>query len=140
MLSGYIFCPRGNNENDKRVTHLVRALEDDALFNQLLASVDYETDRNIQETIAREFHDRTILCIAREFVTLSCFISCITPLSDRLRTIISYDKICVMDAGQVAEFDTPSNLFSRTDSIFRSMCDQSSISWEDIRLASKVKE
>lgn len=31
-----------------------------------LASVDYETDRKIQDTIAYEFKDRTILCIARE--------------------------------------------------------------------------
>lgn len=31
-----------------------------------LASVDYETDRNIQDTIANEFKDKTILCIARE--------------------------------------------------------------------------
>ena len=49
------------------------------------ASVDYETDRNIQDTIAHEFKDRTILCIAH-----------------RLRTIIGYDRICVMDAGQIA--------------------------------------
>ena len=31
-----------------------------------LASVDYETDRKIQDTIAYEFDDRTILCIARK--------------------------------------------------------------------------
>ena len=31
-----------------------------------LASVDYETDRKIQDTIAYEFKDRTILCIARK--------------------------------------------------------------------------
>ena len=31
----------------------------------LSASVDYETDRKIQDTIAYEFKDRTILCIAR---------------------------------------------------------------------------
>ena len=30
-----------------------------------VASVDYETDRKIQDTIACEFQDRTILCIAR---------------------------------------------------------------------------
>ena len=30
------------------------------------ASVDYETDRKIQDTIAYEFEDRTILCIARK--------------------------------------------------------------------------
>ena len=32
----------------------------------LIASVDYETDRKIQDTIAYEFEDRTILCIARK--------------------------------------------------------------------------
>ena len=32
---------------------------------RLSASVDYETDRKIQDTIAYEFKDRTILCIAR---------------------------------------------------------------------------
>ena len=31
-----------------------------------IASVDYETDHKIQETISNEFHDRTILCIARK--------------------------------------------------------------------------
>ena len=39
--------------------------KDASLLMFLIASVDYETDRNIQDTIAREFHDRTILCIAR---------------------------------------------------------------------------
>ena len=33
----------------------------------LLASVDYETGRKIQGTIATEFEDRTIFCIARQF-------------------------------------------------------------------------
>jgi ABC-type transport system involved in cytochrome bd biosynthesis fused ATPase/permease subunit len=32
----------------------------------VLASVDYETDQKIQNTIAYEFEDRTILCIARK--------------------------------------------------------------------------
>ncbi|KAG6898212.1 hypothetical protein C0992_003324 [Termitomyces sp. T32_za158] len=32
------------------------------------ASVDFETDRNIQDTIANEFKDKTILCIARSFL------------------------------------------------------------------------
>ena len=36
---------------------------------RFLASVDYETDKKIQDTIADEFEDQTILCIAREFLT-----------------------------------------------------------------------
>ncbi|KAF7976598.1 hypothetical protein HWV62_6090 [Athelia sp. TMB] len=82
----------------------------------ILASVDYETDRQIQDTIATEFADRTILCIAH-----------------RLRTIISYDRVLVLDAGQIAEFDTPTNLYKMEGGIFRGMCDRSSISWDDIR-------
>jgi hypothetical protein len=34
---------------------------------RFVASVDYETDKKIQDTIASEFEDRTILCIARKF-------------------------------------------------------------------------
>ena len=35
------------------------------ILDEATASVDYETDRKIQDTIASEFADRTILCIAR---------------------------------------------------------------------------
>jgi len=38
-------------------------------LSRFAASVDYETDRKIQETIAREFTDRTILCIARKCIS-----------------------------------------------------------------------
>ncbi|CAL1716557.1 unnamed protein product [Somion occarium] len=91
------------------------------ILDEATASVDYETDRKIQDTIATEFADRTILCIAH-----------------RLRTIIGYDRICVMDAGQIAEFDTPKNLYKQTDSIFRGMCDRSSITFDDILYAAKA--
>lgn len=37
-----------------------------------------------------------------------------------------------MDAGRVAEFDTPLNLFDRSDSIFRSLCDEANLSRQDI--------
>nr|XP_018264326.1 uncharacterized protein I303_02491 [Kwoniella dejecticola CBS 10117]OBR86484.1 hypothetical protein I303_02491 [Kwoniella dejecticola CBS 10117] len=76
--------------------------------------VDLETDSRIQQTIHREFRGKTLLCIAH-----------------RLRTIISWDKILVMNAGEIEEFDTPLRLFD-TDGLFRSMCEKSSITREDI--------
>ena len=41
-----------------------------------LASVDYETDRKIQDTIAYEFEDRTILCIARKPNKILFYLPC----------------------------------------------------------------
>ena len=74
-----------------------------AQTTSVLASVDYETDRKIQDTIAYEFEDRTILCIARKpnefFSLVLLYMFCDL---DRLRTIISYDRICVLDSGQIA--------------------------------------
>ena len=56
-------------------------------------------------------------------------------IAHRLNTIIDYDKVLVMDAGNVAEFDTPFNLLSR-NSLFKSIVDQnrdSSILYEAAR-------
>lgn len=46
----------------------------------------------------------------------------------------------MLDAGRIAEFDTPSALYEIPNSIFRGMCDRSSISLADIKAAEKVKE
>ncbi|KAF8072009.1 ABC transporter [Lyophyllum atratum] len=108
----------------RSLVSLARALVKDAkviILDEATASVDYETDRNIQDTIAYEFKDRTILCIAH-----------------RLRTIIGYDRICVLDAGEIAEFDTPVQLYHIPNGIFRGMCERSSITLEDLRLAAKI--
>ena len=37
-----------------------------------------------------------------------------------------------MDAGRVAEFDTPLNLFDKEDSTFRSLCNEANLSRQDI--------
>ncbi|QRV97503.1 ABC transporter transmembrane region [Ceratobasidium sp. AG-Ba] len=105
----------------RSLVSLARALVKDSkiiVLDEATASVDYETDKNIQDTISREFADKTLLCIAH-----------------RLKTIIGYDRICVLDAGQIAEFDTPAALFERKDGIFRSMCERSSITAKDIAQA-----
>jgi ATP-binding cassette subfamily C (CFTR/MRP) protein 1 len=87
--------------------------------------IDLETDAKIQQTIHTEFEGKTLLCIAH-----------------RLRTIISWDRILVMSAGEIEvcdildtanikEFDTPIVLFDK-DGLFRSMCDRSGIARQDI--------
>jgi ATP-binding cassette, subfamily C (CFTR/MRP), member 1 len=84
--------------------------------DEATSSVDMETDEKIQATIATGFRGKTLLCIAH-----------------RLRTIVGYDRICVMDAGRIAELDTPLNLWKIEGGIFRGMCDRSGIRLEDIR-------
>ncbi|KAF8322189.1 hypothetical protein DL93DRAFT_2051237 [Clavulina sp. PMI_390] len=118
----------GNNLSvgQRSLVSLARALVKDSrvvLLDEATASVDYETDQKVQQTISKEFADHTILCIAH-----------------RIKTIIGYDRICVMDAGQIAELDTPEALFLNPDSIFRSMCDRSGITLADVRAASKERE
>ena len=53
-------------------------------------------------------------------------------IAHRLNTILAFDRILVMDAGRVAEYDTPLNLFDREDSIFRSLCNEAGLSRQDI--------
>ncbi|PVI02115.1 putative ABC transporter [Periconia macrospinosa] len=83
--------------------------------DEATSAVDFETDRQVTETIAN-LQDRTVLCIAH-----------------RLKTIIHYDRVLVMDAGRIAELDTPLNLYDRESGIFRSMCDKSNIRRDEIR-------
>ncbi|GMM44324.1 hypothetical protein DAPK24_008990 [Pichia kluyveri] len=98
---------------ERQVIALCRALIRESkilILDEATSSVDYETDARIQNTIAQGFKDCTILCIAH-----------------RLRTILNYDRILVMDKGECAEFDTPKALWQNKEGIFRSMCEKSGI-------------
>lgn len=64
--------------------------------------MDLETDSKIQQTIQTQFKDKTLLCIARMLTPTQHVFLLTLSYIDRLRTIISYDRILVMDAGQVA--------------------------------------
>ncbi|KAF8205407.1 multidrug resistance-associated ABC transporter [Mycena galopus ATCC 62051] len=75
------------------------------ILDEATSSVDFETDAKIQTTIREEFTDSLLLTIAH-----------------RLKTVIDYDRLLVLDKGKLVEFDTPLRLIEKEDSIFRGMC------------------
>ncbi|KAJ6578750.1 multidrug resistance-associated ABC transporter [Mycena vulgaris] len=103
---------------EKQLLALCRALVKNSaiiVLDEATSSVDVETDAKLQRTIRTEFAAATLLCIAH-----------------RLNTIAYYDRILVMDQGQVAEFDTVLNLFDKEGSIFRSLCNEANLQRADI--------
>ncbi|KAI9203555.1 P-loop containing nucleoside triphosphate hydrolase protein [Polychytrium aggregatum] len=89
------------------------------ILDEATASIDAESDRRIQETIRSEFSGATVLCIAH-----------------RLRTVMDYDRIIVMDHGQVVEMDTPLNLVLQQGSAYRRMCEETGELNDLIQIAS----
>ncbi|KAH8585848.1 ABC multidrug transporter-like protein [Bisporella sp. PMI_857] len=79
------------------------------ICDEATSSVDFEKDQMVQRAIADSFKGKTLICIAH-----------------RLKTIIDYDRICVMDAGQIVELDTPLKLYNQ-GGLFSSMCKRGGI-------------
>jgi ABC-type multidrug transport system fused ATPase/permease subunit len=71
------------------------------LLDEATSSVDFETDKAIQETLRTSFAGCTVLTIAH-----------------RVNTIMDSDKILVLKDGQVAEFDEPATLLADKGSLF----------------------
>ncbi|KAG6812193.1 hypothetical protein H0H92_003998 [Tricholoma furcatifolium] len=75
------------------------------VMDEATASVDYATDELIGKTIRQEFAESTILTIAH-----------------RLRTVIDYDRVMLLDQGNIVEFDRPSVLLQDPNSKFYGLC------------------
>lgn len=74
------------------------------ILDEATANLDLETDRQIQETIQKCFAQCTMLVIAH-----------------KLESVSQYDKIIVVDKGQIVEFDTPAALQQNKNGFFYQM-------------------
>ena len=76
------------------------------IMDEATANVDMESDQLIQISLRKDFTKSTILTIAH-----------------RLNTVIDYDRILVLEQGEVVEFDSPVALLDKPDGIFAKMVD-----------------
>ncbi|KAG8851938.1 hypothetical protein FRB91_007151 [Serendipita sp. 411] len=85
------------------------------LTDEATSAIDLELDDQIQQTIRQELGDATVITIAH-----------------RLRTVIEYDRILVLDRGRIVEFDTPARLLRNPEGVFAKLC-RGSADWEDLK-------
>ncbi|KAI1792393.1 P-loop containing nucleoside triphosphate hydrolase protein [Ganoderma leucocontextum] len=79
------------------------------ILDEATSAIDYETDAVIQKSLREELgRDVTVLTVAH-----------------RLQSIMDTDKIMVLDAGNIVEYDAPSALLKRKDGFFRDLVDGS---------------
>ncbi|CDR36136.1 RHTO0S01e15060g1_1 [Rhodotorula toruloides] len=95
----------------RQLIAIARALLRDSrivILDESSASLDHALDTKLQQVIREEFTDAAVLTIAH-----------------RLRTVIDYDRILVLDAGRIVELDSPDKLLAKKDGVFKRMWDES---------------
>jgi ATP-binding cassette subfamily C (CFTR/MRP) protein 4 len=80
------------------------------VLDEATANVDHKTDSLIQRTIRENFADCTVITIAH-----------------RLNTIIDSDRVLVLDAGRVIEFERPYLLLQNNTGMFYKLVKQTGI-------------
>lgn len=67
-------------------------------------SIDQETEDLVHDILRSRFQEKTILCVKH-----------------KLRNIMDFDKVVMMDTGRVVEFDFPRNLLEKGGSAFKAL-------------------
>ena len=80
------------------------------VMDEATANIDMKTEEKIQNSLLATMNNCTIITIAH-----------------RIKTIIDYDKILVLDNGEIKEFDSPKNLLSDENSLFYQLYSKSVI-------------
>jgi ABC-type multidrug transport system fused ATPase/permease subunit len=122
--------PGGANfsQGQRQLIAMARALlrrSSIVVMDEATSGIDFATDSKIQAIIREQFVSSLLLTGDSQYrkpwsecrFTLAC--ACL--VAHRLRTVIDYDRLIVLDKGVIAEFDTPWNLIQKEDGIFRSM-------------------
>ncbi|KAG5718101.1 hypothetical protein E4T56_gene7621, partial [Termitomyces sp. T112] len=78
------------------------------IMDEATSQIDTNLDDMIQRTIREEFQGAIVITIAH-----------------RLKTIMDYDRVIVLDTGNIVEFGPPRELIKTSGSSFREMCRQS---------------
>ena len=92
---------------ERQLICLARALLRDTkivVLDEATANVDYQTDRILQQVVRQELIGKTVLTIAH-----------------RLATVLDYDRVMVLDKGQIVEFASPAQLMEQENSWFASL-------------------
>ncbi|TFK40612.1 P-loop containing nucleoside triphosphate hydrolase protein [Crucibulum laeve] len=78
------------------------------ILDEATSAIDYKTDSVIQTALRHELDSVTLLTVAH-----------------RLQTIMDFDRIMVLDAGRIIEFDKPSTLLQMKQGLLRALVDES---------------
>ncbi|KIK51558.1 hypothetical protein GYMLUDRAFT_50501 [Collybiopsis luxurians FD-317 M1] len=104
----------GNNLSvgQRQIVALARAMVRESkllILDEATSAIDYKTDTIIQSSLRNELDKETTLI----------------TVAHRLQTIMDADKIMVLDAGQIVEFDRPAELLKNKDGKLRALVDES---------------
>jgi len=79
------------------------------ILDEATSAIDYKTDEVIQSSLRRQLgNDTSLITVAH-----------------RLQTIMDADKIIVLDAGKIVEFNSPVELLKNKKGMLRALVDQS---------------
>jgi len=80
------------------------------VMDEATANIDMKTEEKIQKALQYVLNYSTVITVAH-----------------RIKTIINYDKILVLNNGKIEEFDTPQNLLKNENSLFYQLYSKSTM-------------
>ena len=80
------------------------------VMDEATASIDMTTEEKIQAALEYALNNCTVITVAH-----------------RIKTIINYDKILVLNNGEILEFDSPKNLIANEKSLFYQLYSKSTV-------------